>query len=169
MHKTTTKIGSTTFIWYNAGFVMHFIVSSKDWLFLLKCDDRDLVKFSPPARQTYGWLFNAGATEDLDNHNATAMCCKLSWSAPDNWRNLGVIAGIAGFNILVFLCLYYLYSSSVIPSFLWLRESEQASAQQHALVHIAHYIVISNKATYFHYPIHDMLDTYRKHVSSKEP
>lgn len=89
------------------------------------CDDRDLVKFPPPTGQTCGEyladFFNSGATGYLENPNATDMCgycsfrsgeefysTSFGWSAANKWRNLGIIAGIAGFNILVFFGLCYL-------------------------------------------------------------
>ncbi|KAI7876976.1 hypothetical protein K492DRAFT_210004 [Lichtheimia hyalospora FSU 10163] len=89
------------------------------------CNDRDLVKFPPPAGQTCGDymadFFNSGATGYLDNPNATDMCgycnyqsgeeyysSSFGWSSANKWRNLGIIAGITGFNILVFFGLCYL-------------------------------------------------------------
>ncbi|KAI9314324.1 ABC-2 type transporter-domain-containing protein [Dichotomocladium elegans] len=89
----------------------------------VRCNENDFVKFTPPTGQTCGEYMAPYLTYGpgyVDNPNATDLCnyctyksgtefytLAFEWDVSHKWRNLGIIAGFFGFNMIVFLGLVY--------------------------------------------------------------
>ncbi|KAJ8663054.1 hypothetical protein O0I10_001231 [Lichtheimia ornata] len=90
----------------------------------VQCNENDVARFTPPAGQTCGEymanFFESGGMGYVVDPNATDICAycnyqsgkvyyetNFDWSADNKWRDLGIIAGIAGFNVVVFTILCY--------------------------------------------------------------